>query len=64
MRISKVLETSDGSVTFSGELGPPEVEFLLEFALNSMYERGALPFLTKEQDVEPVDVHRPAKLEQ
>ena len=41
----------DGSVKFEGELGPKEVEFVVQVGMNYLLMQGALPFL-KDDDEE------------
>jgi len=63
MRIKHAIEKPEGAVMIQAEFGPAEVAFLMEYALNSLYERGALPFLTEEStDVNLI--HTPPNLEQ
>ncbi len=63
MLIKHVIEKPDGSITLQADLGPAEVKFCIEYALNSLYERGALPFLS-EESVDANLVHEPPEMEQ
>lgn len=59
MQIKHAIERPNGDITIQANLGPAEVAFLLEYALNSLYERGALPFLTEETADEKIILDPP-----
>lgn len=42
MKIDKVIEVADGTVTFNGELSPGEVELVVHYGLNTMLALGVL----------------------
>lgn len=44
MKISKSVETEDGTIQFAGELSPDEVEFIIGIGLNYLVKTGAIPF--------------------
>lgn len=43
----------DGSYVFQGEFTGPELDVLVEFAVNSFLANGALPFVTEETEEDP-----------
>lgn len=61
MKVSKVLETPEGNVTFEGEIKGAELEFMVGFFLNQMLIRGTLPFMNRDPatvDVSAVGDHQ------
>lgn len=48
MHIKQSVETENGTVLFEGELSEKEISFLLEFAINHLLMRGALPFVSSK----------------
>lgn len=55
MKISKTLETPDGTVEFSGEINQEELDFILTVGLNYLMQQGAIPFqIRKEADLSGV----------
>lgn len=51
MKISKALETPDGTVQFDGEINQDELDFILSVGLNFLMQQGAIPFkILKPQD--------------
>lgn len=49
MNVSKVIETPEGTVKFEGELGPKELDLVLEIGLNYLLQQGALPLINGEE---------------
>ncbi len=49
MQIKQAIQTENGEVEFSGNLGEPEVAFLLEYAINNLMRAGALPFVGSDR---------------
>ena len=49
MRVKVAIPQEDGSVEFTAELNDTEVGFLLDYAINSLMAKGAIPFSIKEQ---------------
>lgn len=49
MNVKQVIETKQGSVTFSAELTGKELETVITAGLNVMLAHGALPFLSQEE---------------
>lgn len=50
MKIKQAVELEDGSYVYQGEVTGPELKFFVEFAINELLMRGALPFLNDEED--------------
>lgn len=50
MFISKIIKTNEGTVEFKGEFSEAEHEFLLEYALQNLVERGLIPLKVSEAD--------------
>jgi hypothetical protein len=50
MYLHKTIETDNGAVEFDGEFSPEEVQFLLEYALNSLIQKGLVPFVVKKPE--------------
>ncbi len=44
MKVSKTFETEEGGVIFEGTLDQEEVDYLIGYALNSLLQRGTIPF--------------------
>lgn len=49
MKIKHSVEKPDGSYVYQGEFSGKELDFLVEFACNSLMAQGAYPFVTKEK---------------
>jgi hypothetical protein len=63
IKINKSIETKDGGLTFQGEIEGPELNFLIEFALNELARKGALPFASTKT-VKMIDFHDTAEQSQ
>jgi len=50
MLVNKVVETENGSVTFTGELSDVELDYVLQVGLNVLLQQGAI---SKTSGVEP-----------
>lgn len=50
MKIDKAINTPEGTVQFQGELTADEVNFMVDWFLNTMLAHGALPFASVMQD--------------
>lgn len=48
MHIKHSVELEDGSYTYQGNITGRELDFLVEYAVNSLLAQGALPFLTED----------------
>ena len=48
MRVNTVVERDGGAVQFTADLTPEETTFLLEYSINHLMMKGALPFTTEE----------------
>ena len=58
--IKKIIETPEGEVEFQANLSNEEVQFLLEFAINSLMKEGAIPFIDQSKiDKISVQEHHP-----
>lgn len=58
--IKKIIETPEGEVEFQANLSHEEVQFLLEFAINSLMKEGAIPFIDESKiDKISVQEHHP-----
>lgn len=44
MKVSKTIETREGSVTFDGELSQEEADMVIGLGLNYLMKQGAIPF--------------------
>lgn len=44
MRVSKTIETPDGTIQFEGELSQEELDLILSVGINFLMEQGAIPF--------------------
>ena len=44
MKVSKTIQTDEGSVFFDGELSEEEADMVLGIGLNYLMKNGALPF--------------------
>jgi len=50
VKIKKAFETPEGTVQFECEFGPEETQFMVEWFLNTMFQKGALPFMMKKDE--------------
>lgn len=50
MEITKVFETPEGNVKFSGTLKGQELHAVIEVGLNTLFRAGAIPFQLAEED--------------
>ena len=50
MFVKNLLQTSEGTVKFEGELSEEEAQFVLAVGLNTLMENGAIPFAQDDQD--------------
>lgn len=50
MFVKNLLQTSEGTVTFEGELTEEEAQFVLTVGLNILMEQGAVPFTQDDQE--------------
>lgn len=57
MQVKHAVELEDGSYTYQGEITGHELKFLVEFAINELMMRGALPFLSDENEQVDALVH-------
>jgi hypothetical protein len=48
--VKNSVKTSEGVVTFEGELSPEEFDLVLETGLNCLFEAGALPFQAIDEE--------------
>lgn len=48
MKIKKSVEMPDGSYVYQGEFTGPELDYLVEYAVNLLLAHGAFPFTTEE----------------
>lgn len=48
MNVTKVIETTDGEVTYTAELKGKELQVVIDVGLNTLLAAGALPFLGDE----------------
>lgn len=48
MQIRHSVELEDGSYTYQGNISGKELDFLVEYAVNSLLAQGALPFLHED----------------
>ena len=48
LRISKAIETPEGTVKFEGELSADELDFIIGVGLTYLFKRGAIPFRVAE----------------
>lgn len=58
MKIKHSVETEEGNFVYQGEFTGPELEFLVEFAVNSLLAKGAFPFVhadTAEDSIVPLE---------
>lgn len=53
MQIKHSVELEDGSYTYQGNITGRELDFLVEYAVNSLLAQGALPFLHEDGDKLP-----------
>lgn len=50
MYVKNSVKTSEGTILFEGELSPEEFDLVLETGLNALFEAGALPFQTIDEE--------------
>lgn len=50
MQIKHSVELEDGSYTYQGNISGKELDFLVEYAVNSLLAQGALPFLHEDSE--------------
>lgn len=50
MYLKSLIETKDGEVEFTANLAEEELQFLLEYAINDLMQKGALPFASVSDD--------------
>jgi hypothetical protein len=48
MLVTQAIETSEGTVTFQGELLKEELDFIIEVGLNVVMANGVTPFLSSK----------------
>ena len=48
MKISKTVETPEGTIKFEGELNSEELDFIVGVGLTYLFKRGAIPFRVAE----------------
>jgi hypothetical protein len=52
MEVKTVIETPEGAVEYTAMLSPEETKFILEYGLNVLMAKGAVPFtVMDEKDV-------------
>lgn len=59
MFIKHVVELPDGNVNFQGVLEGPELAIIIEAGINTLFQEGALPFLSEKHTknlVPPADL--------
>lgn len=49
MQIKHSVEKEDGSYVYQGVFVGPELDFLVEYAINSLLAKGAFPFIMQEK---------------
>jgi hypothetical protein len=50
LHIKHSVEKEDGTYTYQGEFTGKELDFLVEYACNSLMAQGAFPFIMKEKE--------------
>lgn len=50
INIKNTVKTNEGSFTFEGELSQEEFDLVIETGLNALFEAGALPFQTIDDE--------------
>jgi hypothetical protein len=50
LNINHAVELEDGSYTYQGTLSGQELKFIVEFGINELLVRGALPFLQEDEE--------------
>jgi len=50
MQVKKLIKTSDGTVSFEGEITEDEHSFLLGVGLNTLMEQGAIAMNQEEEE--------------
>lgn len=55
MNINKSVEQADGTYIFQGTIEGRELDFLIEYALNDLARKGALPYAST-QSVNPASL--------
>lgn len=63
MRVTKTIETKDGTFHVEAEFSKDEIDLIIEAGLSYLYQTGALPF-TAIEDGEEARYLEPSKLEQ
>jgi hypothetical protein len=53
MQIKHSVEKEDGTYVYQGSFTGKELDFLVEYACNSLLAQGAFPFVTAEKAAEP-----------
>ena len=56
MKISKAVETEQGTIQFEGELTEQETDLVLEIGLNVLLAQGAIPFTMKASKLELIHI--------
>ena len=50
MKIKTIVENETGSFEIAADLTPEQHTFLLEFAVNELFRRGLMPFITANNE--------------
>lgn len=53
MYLNKTIKLSGGTVTFSGEFSDEEIDFLIEYALTELLEKGIIPIDAAKGELMP-----------
>lgn len=64
INIDHSVELEDGSYKYQGTITGRELDFLVEFAINELLMRGALPFLSSDGEAVDALVHAESDMQQ